>query len=106
MGESGLPMQLSIDPMDQASALFIAVKANVDHPGGSLSVTLANEMGKTIARKQVGWVTERDLSGLPEVLRLIGNSFLWAPKAEVPLLLPKWLNRHMRQVPALGGRPA
>ena len=97
-------MQLAIDPFYEASMLRVVVKANVDHPGGYVVASLSNEANHTLATKQVSWRAERDLSGLPDLLRWIGQSYLFDVYQALPVQLPAKVNHFMPKVPALGGR--
>lgn len=67
---------------------------------GWLDVSYLTHEGSTVAHRSVTWRTERDLAGLPDVLREIANHWLYGVPEELIAVVPQAVRRYLDEVPS------
>lgn len=93
--------QLSFFEQDNIVDLRIAVTLK-PNGHGSVAVDHLNQARQGVVHAHRQWAVARDFLGLPDVLHVIGNHFLYGVSQDLPLLVRGAVNEHMPVLPSVG----
>lgn len=82
--------------------LHVHVHLDPGIAGGQISARVLDENGKQVEAHRVLWRSPRDVSDLPQVLKEVGNAFMWGEQFDVSKMLTSATRVHLPRVPNLG----
>lgn len=76
-------MQLAFDPAQQLASIQLTIRRGVEDLSGYVSLSLADDAGRSLGQDRIGWQKPHDVAGLPFYAKAAVDAFLWATPAEV-----------------------
>jgi hypothetical protein len=76
------------------------IHLNVNKPGGRVTASFKDELGKPAGSRTVQWSKDRDVADLGLVLRDVVNAFLFATQMDMIDTLRQSFTKHCPEVPS------